>query len=39
MTDPYNLYFTADGRRAIVVAEAHRELDFREPHTMRLATR
>src|SRR4051794_20459257 len=34
--DPYNLYFTADGRRAIVVAEAHRALDFREPHTMRL---
>jgi YVTN family beta-propeller protein len=34
--DPYNLYFTVDGRRAIVVAEAHRELDFREPHTMRL---
>jgi DNA-binding beta-propeller fold protein YncE len=39
VTDPYNLYFTADGRRAIVVAEAHRELDFREPHTMRLRTR
>ncbi len=36
VTDPYNLYFTADGRRAIVVAEAERELDFREPHTMRL---
>ncbi|MEA2255925.1 MAG: hypothetical protein QOG35_1970 [Solirubrobacteraceae bacterium] len=34
--DPYNLYFTADGRRAIVVAEAHRELDFRTPHSMRL---
>ncbi len=34
--DPYNLYFTADGKRAIVVAEAHRELDFREPHTMKL---
>ncbi|WP_028066040.1 YncE family protein [Solirubrobacter soli] len=34
--DPYNLYFTADGRRAIVVAEGRRELDFREPHTMRL---
>ena len=34
--DPYNLYFTADGRRAIVVAEAHRELDFRDPQTMRL---
>jgi DNA-binding beta-propeller fold protein YncE len=36
VTDPYNLYFTADGRRAIVVAEAHRRLDFRTPHTMRL---
>jgi DNA-binding beta-propeller fold protein YncE len=34
--DPYNLYFTADGRRAIVVAEAYRRLDFREPHTFRL---
>ncbi|MCW3001241.1 MAG: YncE family protein [Conexibacter sp.] len=34
--DPYNLYFTADGRRAIVVAEAKRTLDFRDPHTMRL---
>jgi DNA-binding beta-propeller fold protein YncE len=34
--DPYNLYFTADGRRAIVVAEAYRRLDFRQPHTMRL---
>jgi YVTN family beta-propeller protein len=34
--DPYNLYFTADGRRAIVVAERMRELDFREPHTMKL---
>jgi DNA-binding beta-propeller fold protein YncE len=36
VTDPYNLYFTADGRRAIVVAEAQRQLDFREPHSMRL---
>ena len=36
VTDPYNLYFTADGRRAIVVAEAHRQLDFREPHSMAL---
>lgn len=36
VTDPYNLYFTPDGRRAIVVAEARRELDFRSPHTMRL---
>jgi YVTN family beta-propeller protein len=36
VTDPYNLYFTADGRRAIVVAEAHRQLDFRTPQTMKL---
>jgi sugar lactone lactonase YvrE len=36
VADPYNLYFTAGGRRAIVVAEARRELDFRSPHTMRL---
>ncbi len=34
--DPYNLYFTPDGTRAIVVAEAHKQLDFRSPHTMRL---
>jgi DNA-binding beta-propeller fold protein YncE len=39
VADPYNLYFTADGRRAIVVAEAQRALDFREPHTMRLRHR
>jgi len=37
--DPYNLYFTPDGRRAIVVAEALRRLDFRDPHTMRLRHR
>jgi YVTN family beta-propeller protein len=34
--DPYNMYFTADGNRAIVVAEAFRRLDFRDPHTMQL---
>jgi len=34
--DPYNLYFTADGRRAIVVAERLQRLDFRSPHTMKL---
>ncbi|HZV72645.1 MAG TPA: hypothetical protein VFF79_02915 [Conexibacter sp.] len=34
--DPYNLYFTADGMRAIVVAEARRELDFRDAHSMQL---
>jgi YVTN family beta-propeller protein len=36
VADPYNLYFTPDGRRAIVVAEALRRLDFRDPRTMRL---
>src|SRR6516162_2513819 len=32
--DPYNLYFTPDGKYAIVVAEADRRLDLRDPHTM-----
>jgi DNA-binding beta-propeller fold protein YncE len=36
VADPYNLYFTADGRRAIVVAERLRRLDFRSPHSMKL---
>ena len=34
--DPYNLYFTPDGRYAIVVAERLRRLDFRDPHTFAL---
>src|SRR6266851_3337395 len=34
--DPYNLYFTPDGAHAIVVAEARKRLDFRDPRTMRL---
>jgi YVTN family beta-propeller protein len=34
--DPYNMYFTPDGRSAIVVAEALKRLDFRDPHTMTL---
>ncbi len=36
VTDPYNLYFTPDGRYAIVMAEALRRMDFRDPHTMQL---
>jgi YVTN family beta-propeller protein len=32
--DPYNMYFTPDGKSAIVVAEARRRLDFRDPQTM-----
>ena len=34
--DPYNMYFTPDGAYAIVVAEALRRLDFRDPRTMAL---
>jgi YVTN family beta-propeller protein len=34
--DPYNMYFTPDGKEAIVVAEAKARLDFRDPHTMAL---
>jgi YVTN family beta-propeller protein len=34
--DPYNLYFTPDGTKAIVVAERLRRLDFRDPHTFQL---
>ncbi|MBS0521417.1 MAG: YncE family protein [Proteobacteria bacterium] len=35
--DPYNLYWTPDGKYAIVVAEEHKRLDFRDPQTMKLA--
>ena len=34
--DPYNLYFTPDGRSAIVVAERLHRLDFRDARTFRL---
>jgi YVTN family beta-propeller protein len=37
--DPYNLYFTPDGRYAIVVAEARQNLDFRDPRTFALEHR
>jgi len=33
--DPYNLYFTPDGRFGLVVAERLRRLDFRDPRTWR----
>ena len=36
VVDPYNLYFTPNGRWAIVVAEARHRLDFRAPHSMKL---
>lgn len=34
--DPYNLYFTPDGRFAIVVCEGYKRLEFRDPKTMEL---
>jgi YVTN family beta-propeller protein len=34
--DPYNMYWTPDGQSAIVVAEAYKRLDFRDPKTMAL---
>jgi YVTN family beta-propeller protein len=34
--DPYNMYFTPDGRSAVIVAEQLKRLDFRDPQTMKL---
>ncbi len=36
VSDPYNMYFTPDGKFAIVVAEAEKKLDFSDPHTFAL---
>jgi YVTN family beta-propeller protein len=38
VADPYNLYFTPDGRYAVVMAEAMHEIVFRDPHTMAVRT-
>jgi DNA-binding beta-propeller fold protein YncE len=34
--DPYNMYFTPDGRYAVVIEERQRELAFRDAQTMKL---
>ena len=34
--DPYNMYFMPDGKSAVIVDEAYRRLDFRDPQTMAL---
>jgi YVTN family beta-propeller protein len=34
--DPYNVYFSPDGKYAIIVAEELKRLDFRDPQTMQL---
>ncbi len=36
VADPYNMYFTPDGRYAIVVAERLQRLDFRDAHSFKL---
>ena len=36
VADPYNMYFTPNGRHAIVVEEARQTLAFRDPHTFAL---
>jgi len=36
VADPYNMYFTPDGRFAIVVAERLNRLDFSDPRTFRV---
>ena len=37
--DPYNLYFTPDGKYAIVMAEREKRLDFRDAQTMKIVKR
>jgi YVTN family beta-propeller protein len=34
--DPYNLYFTPDGKYAVVMASKDRQLVFRDAHTMKV---
>jgi YVTN family beta-propeller protein len=36
VNDPYNMYFSPDGKSAIVVEEAFKRLAFRDPQTMKL---
>jgi len=36
VNDPYNMYFSPDGKSAIVVEEAEKSLAFRDPKTMEL---
>ena len=35
---PYNLYFTPDGRRAIVMDEEHQKINFTDPRTFAVRT-
>ncbi len=37
--DPYNMYYTPDGKYAIVMAEREKRMDFRDAQTMRVVNR
>jgi YVTN family beta-propeller protein len=37
--DPYNLYYTPDGKYAIICAEREKRLDFRDAQTMKIVRR
>ena len=37
--DPYNMYFTPDGKYSIVMAEREKRLDFRDAQTMKVVNR
>jgi YVTN family beta-propeller protein len=37
--DPYNMYYTPDGKFAVVMAEREKRLDFRDAHTMQVVNR
>jgi len=37
--DPYNMYYTPDGKYAIVMAEREKRLDFRDAQTMQVVNR
>jgi YVTN family beta-propeller protein len=37
--DPYNMYFTPDGKYAMVMAEREKRIDFRDAQTMKIVNR
>src|SRR5437763_4027456 len=39
VNDPYNMYFTPDGKYAIVMAEREKRIDFRDAQTMQVVNR
>jgi DNA-binding beta-propeller fold protein YncE len=37
--DPYNMYYTPDGKYAVVMAEREKRIDFRDAQTMKIVNR